>query len=136
MTLIGFVWRDLLRNPRRTLAPLVGVVVGVGLPSPVLFFSAGSGASMTTRAMVAASVKLETGIRTATPPGSAVDAVARCLVASVEFIHDGRTVLSVKVKRGAWLSALIAKSRVKICAGFWTVGFAAPVRTHWTLTWT
>lgn len=51
MTLIGFVWRDLLRNPRRTLASLVGVVVGVGLFSAVLFFIDGSGASMTKRAV-------------------------------------------------------------------------------------
>ena len=51
MTLTGFVWRDLLRNPRRTLASLVGVVVGVGLFSAVLFFIDGSGASMTKRAV-------------------------------------------------------------------------------------
>ena len=51
MTLSGFVWRDLLRNPRRTLASLVGVVVGVGLFSAVLFFIDGSGASMTKRAV-------------------------------------------------------------------------------------
>ena len=51
MTLLGFVWRDLIRNPRRTLASLVGVVVGVGLFSAVLFFIDGSGASMTKRAV-------------------------------------------------------------------------------------
>ena len=51
MTLIGFVWRDLVRNPRRTLASLVGVIVGVGLFSSVLFFIDGSGASMTKRAV-------------------------------------------------------------------------------------
>ena len=51
MTLAGYVWRDLVRNPRRTLASLVGVVVGVGLFSAVLFFIDGSGASMTKRAL-------------------------------------------------------------------------------------
>ncbi|MEO6497168.1 MAG: FtsX-like permease family protein, partial [Solirubrobacteraceae bacterium] len=51
MTLAGYVLRDLLRNPRRTLASLVGVVVGVGLFSAVLFFIDGSGASMTRRAV-------------------------------------------------------------------------------------
>jgi len=51
MTLTGYVLRDLLRNPRRTLASLVGVVVGVGLFSAVLFFIDGSGASMTRRAV-------------------------------------------------------------------------------------
>ncbi len=51
MTLAGYVLRDLLRNPRRTLASLVGVFVGVGLFSAVLFFIDGSGASMTKRAV-------------------------------------------------------------------------------------
>ncbi|MDQ6934358.1 MAG: ABC transporter permease [Actinomycetota bacterium] len=51
MTLVGYVFRDLLRNPRRTLASLVGVVIGVGLFSAVLFFVDGSGASMTARAV-------------------------------------------------------------------------------------
>ncbi len=49
--LVKYVWRDLLRNPRRTLTSLVGVVLGVGLFSSVLFFIDGSGASMTTRAI-------------------------------------------------------------------------------------
>ena len=51
MTLLGYVLRDLLRNPRRTLTSVVGVIVGVGLFSAVLFFIDGSGASMTRRAI-------------------------------------------------------------------------------------
>lgn len=51
MTLVRYVLKDLLRNPRRTLASLVGVVIGVGLFSSVLFFIDGSGASMTARAV-------------------------------------------------------------------------------------
>ncbi|MEY2443182.1 MAG: putative transport system permease protein [bacterium] len=47
----SYVWRDLLRNPRRTLASLAGVVLGVGLFSGVLFFVDGSRASMTQRAI-------------------------------------------------------------------------------------
>ncbi len=46
-----YVWRELWRNPRRTLASLVGVALGVGLFSAVLFFIDGSGASMTRRAL-------------------------------------------------------------------------------------
>ncbi|MDQ6810469.1 MAG: FtsX-like permease family protein [Actinomycetota bacterium] len=46
-----YVWRELLRNPRRTLASLAGVALGVGLFSAVLFFIDGSGASMTQRAL-------------------------------------------------------------------------------------
>lgn len=49
--LLSYVRRDLIRNPRRTLAALVGVTLGVGLFSAVLFFIDGSGASMTKRAI-------------------------------------------------------------------------------------
>jgi putative ABC transport system permease protein len=47
----SFVWRELVRNPRRTLASLAGIVLGVGLFSAVLFFVDGSGATMTRRAI-------------------------------------------------------------------------------------
>ena len=47
----GYVWRDLTRNPRRSLSTLVGMTLGVGLFSSVLFFVDGSSASMTARAI-------------------------------------------------------------------------------------
>jgi putative ABC transport system permease protein len=47
----GYVWRDLARNPRRSLATLAGITLGVGLFSAVLFFIDGSSASMTQRAI-------------------------------------------------------------------------------------
>ncbi|HEX5926470.1 MAG TPA: hypothetical protein VFY45_21745 [Baekduia sp.] len=46
-----YVWRDLVRNPRRTLASLVGVTLGIALFSAVLFFIDGSRATMTQRAL-------------------------------------------------------------------------------------
>ncbi|MEO7837300.1 MAG: FtsX-like permease family protein, partial [Acidimicrobiales bacterium] len=46
-----FVWADLVRNPRRTLATMVGVTLGVGLSCAVLFFVDGLSASMTQRAV-------------------------------------------------------------------------------------
>jgi putative ABC transport system permease protein len=46
-----YVWRDLVRNPRRTLASLVGVTLGIALFSAVLFFIDGSQATMTERAI-------------------------------------------------------------------------------------
>ncbi len=49
--MLRYVWRELVRNPRRTLAALVGVTLGVGLFSGVLFFIEGSSASMTSRAL-------------------------------------------------------------------------------------
>ena len=49
--LASYVWRDLVRNPRRSLAALTGITLGVGLFSAVLFFIDGSSASMTQRAV-------------------------------------------------------------------------------------
>jgi putative ABC transport system permease protein len=46
-----YVWRDLARNPRRSLATVAGITLGVGLFSAVLFFIDGSSASMTQRAI-------------------------------------------------------------------------------------
>ena len=59
MKLAGYVLRDLLRNPRRTLASVVGVIVGVGLFSGVLFFIDGSGASMTRRAIAPVTLDMQ-----------------------------------------------------------------------------
>ena len=57
--MLRYVRRDLLRNPRRTLASLVGVVLGVGLFSAVLFFIDGSGASMTSRAIAPVAIDMQ-----------------------------------------------------------------------------
>ncbi len=57
--LANYVWRELLRNPRRTLTSLVGVMLGVGLFSGVLFFIDGSGASMTKRAIAPLAIDMQ-----------------------------------------------------------------------------
>ena len=57
--MFSYARRDLLRNPRRTLASLVGVVLGVGLFSGVLFFIDGSGASMTKRAIAPVALDMQ-----------------------------------------------------------------------------
>ena len=57
--MFSYARRDLLRNPRRTLASLVGVILGVGLFSGVLFFIDGSGASMTKRAIAPVALDLQ-----------------------------------------------------------------------------
>ena len=49
--MLSYVLRDLCRNPRRTITAIVGVTLGVGLFSGVLFFVDASGASMTRRAL-------------------------------------------------------------------------------------
>jgi putative ABC transport system permease protein len=57
--LLSYVWRDLVRNPRRTLASLLGVMLGMGLFSGVLFFIDGSGAAMTKRALEPLSLDMQ-----------------------------------------------------------------------------
>jgi putative ABC transport system permease protein len=47
----SYVWRDLHRNPRRSLTALAGMTLGIGLFSAVLFFIDGSSATMTERAI-------------------------------------------------------------------------------------
>jgi putative ABC transport system permease protein len=63
-----YVWRDLLHNPRRTLASLVGVTLGVGLFSGVLFFMDGSGATMTKRAIAPLALDIQR-VLTSPPSG-------------------------------------------------------------------
>lgn len=58
--MLEYAIRDLLRNPTRTLASLLGVVLGVGLFSGVLFFVDGSGASMTKRAIAPVTIDVQT----------------------------------------------------------------------------
>lgn len=55
----GYVWRDLVRNPRRSLAALVGIMLGVGLASGLLFFDTGSGATLTRRAIAPLALDLQ-----------------------------------------------------------------------------
>jgi putative ABC transport system permease protein len=56
---LRYVWRELIRNPRRTLASLTGVALGVGLFAGVLFFIDGSSASMTKRALEPLAVDMQ-----------------------------------------------------------------------------
>ena len=46
-----YVWADLIRNPRRTLSTMIGVILGVGLACAILFFVDGLSSSMTERAV-------------------------------------------------------------------------------------
>ena len=66
--MIRYAWRDLIRNPRRTLASMVGVALGVGLFSGVLFFVDGSAATMTARAIAPVTLDIQR-IVTAEPTG-------------------------------------------------------------------
>jgi len=78
--LVRYAWADLVRNPRRTLSTMVGVVLGVGLSCAVLFFVDGLSASMTQRAVAPLPVDMQVVLtepvagdlilrQTVTPPG-------------------------------------------------------------------
>jgi putative ABC transport system permease protein len=54
-----YVWRELVRNPRRTLAAVAGVILGVALFSGLLFFSDGSGATLTARALAPVALDMQ-----------------------------------------------------------------------------
>ncbi len=57
--LARYVLLDLVRNPRRTLSTVVGVCLGVGLFSGVLFFVDGLSASMTQRAVAPLAIDMQ-----------------------------------------------------------------------------
>ena len=54
-----YVVADLIRNPRRTLSTMVGVILGVGLFCGVLFFVDGLSASMTQRAVAPLAIDMQ-----------------------------------------------------------------------------
>jgi putative ABC transport system permease protein len=100
----SYAWRELVRNPRRTLAALTGVALGVGLFSAVLFYADGSGATLTARALAPLAVDMQrvlttplgSGLRVeerlgATGPIAAGDPVTitlRVVNAGAEPAHD------------------------------------------------
>lgn len=57
--MLSYSLRELLRNPRRTLASVVGVALGVGLFASIAFFIDGSAALMTQRAVAALPLDME-----------------------------------------------------------------------------
>ena len=60
--LLSFTLRDLLRNPRRTLASVVGVALAVGLFSGIVFFVDSSAATMTQRALAPVAIDMQAGV--------------------------------------------------------------------------
>jgi putative ABC transport system permease protein len=60
--LLSFSLRDLVRNPRRTLASVVGVALAVGLFSGIVFFVDSSAASMTQRAVAPVAIDMQAGV--------------------------------------------------------------------------
>src|ERR1700676_3853669 len=54
--------RDLIRNPRRTFASVVGVALAVGLFSSTAFFVDGSASRMTERAIAPVAIDMQAGL--------------------------------------------------------------------------
>ncbi|HEV2028949.1 MAG TPA: FtsX-like permease family protein [Candidatus Dormibacteraeota bacterium] len=60
--MLRYSLRDLVRNPRRTLASVVGVALAVGLFSSTAFFVDGSAARMTERAIAPVAIDMQAGL--------------------------------------------------------------------------
>ena len=59
--MLSFSFRDLIRNPRRTLASVAGVALAVGLFSGIVFFVDSSAATMTQRAVAPVAIDMQAG---------------------------------------------------------------------------
>lgn len=97
--LARYVLADLVRNPRRTLSTVVGVVLGVGLFCGVLFFVDGLSASMTQRAVAPLALDMQRIITdragndlslTQSFDRMHLDAGQQVQV-ELELVHDGET---------------------------------------------
>jgi putative ABC transport system permease protein len=94
---IRYAWRDLVRNPRRTLASLIGVALGVGLFSGILFFIDGSAATMTQRAIAPVTLDIQR-IVTAEPTGLSL---TERIGASGAMAEGQRTTIEIAVTSNA-----------------------------------
>src|ERR1700674_773206 len=70
--MLRYSLRDLVRNPRRTLASVAGVALAVGLFSSTAFFVDASAARMTQRAIAPVAIDMQAGLTS--PLGSALTA--------------------------------------------------------------
>ena len=59
--MLSYVLKDLLRNPRRTMASVAGVALAVGLFSGIAFFVDNSSAQMTARAVSPVVIDMQAG---------------------------------------------------------------------------
>lgn len=105
-----YVRRDLMRNPRRTLASLVGIILGVGLFSSVLFFIDGSGASMTRRAL--APLALDMQVIQNSPLGAGITLGERVLApTSLSKDQRARIELTIRNTGGAAANEVVIADR-------------------------
>jgi len=86
-----YVWRDLRRNPRRSLTALAGMTLGIGLFSAVLFFIDGSSATMTARAIAPIPIDMQRVL--GDPLGNKVRLTEQIAPARLEPGQHGRVTL-------------------------------------------
>src|SRR5437016_13605977 len=60
--MLSYSLRELLRNPRRTLASVAGVTLGVGLLASISFFVDTSASTMTKRAVARVPIDMAAGL--------------------------------------------------------------------------
>ena len=102
--MIRYAWRDLLRNPRRTLASMIGVVLGVGLFSAILFFIDGSSATMTARAIAPVTLDIQ---RIVTAEPSDLTLTQRVVDAGAMAAGDEATIEITVTNGGAAPSSVV-----------------------------
>src|ERR1700736_1983713 len=62
LSVLSYVFKDLLRNPRRTMASVAGVALAVGLFSGIAFFVDSSASQMTARAVAPVVIDMQAGV--------------------------------------------------------------------------
>jgi putative ABC transport system permease protein len=96
---LRYARRDLLHNPRRTLASLAGVTLGVGLFSGVLFFIDGSGATMTERALAPLALDMQRVL--SSPPAGGLRLSERIAAPAAHAAGEGATITLTVINDGA-----------------------------------
>jgi putative ABC transport system permease protein len=99
----SYVWRELVRNPRRTLASLAGIVLGVGLFCAVLFFVDGSGATMTQRAIAPLALDMQRVL--SSPLGGDLRLTARLSARGRALRREQRATVTLTVRNPSAVAA-------------------------------
>ena len=60
--MLSYVARDLVRNPRRTLASVAGIALAVGLFSGISLFVDSASSQMTARAIAPVTIDMQAGV--------------------------------------------------------------------------
>src|ERR1700694_3425980 len=91
--MLRYTLRDLVRNPRRTLASAAGVALAVGLFSSTAFFIDGSAAKMTERALAPVAIDMQADLTR--PLASALTVTETFDTASLTVGQNGSISLSI-----------------------------------------